>query len=628
MVLAEGGTVTLWRCASSFWENPKRMAKLPPELPRERRTVYNMLAATADFLGSAAALHQPQGDGVYKSWTWIEYREIVEEVAAGLRSLGIGLGDICGIASETRAEFYLADVGIMTNGSIAAAVYTSLPAADQVKTLKAAAPKAIFVENLKMLAALEDGGMREVEAQRILFSGEAEGAITLDQLRQLGAEALIDDPRLLDRIREEVTPESHAILYLTSGATGEPKMGLVTHNAILANCAMGAKVFPISSTDSTLVFLPSAHITQRLVLELLLIRHGVPAWFSESLSKMPGELRSVRPTLFIAPPRVWERMYASITTEIRKKSAAVRKLFYGGLGVGAAVNQARQQGRSPAPWQLASLKFFDKVVFSKIRERLGGRLRVPCSGSAPLGKSLADFYASIGLPLIEAYGLTEGGVVAMNPMDKPRFGSIGKPLPDCELKTAEDGELLIRSETVFAGYYKDPGATAAVLRDGWLHTGDIAEIDKDGYIWITGRKKELIVSSNGKKVYPSRIEGLFKMHPIINQILLIGDRLPYMTALISLNEEAAGNVSGVSPSAKDLEGLSQDKAVNAEVKKIVQKVNAQLPPFEQVRRFKIIQRDFSLEHGELTPTLKLRRTKAIESFRQEISDLYVGREEF
>jgi long-chain acyl-CoA synthetase len=587
-----------------------------------------MLAATADFLGSAAALHQPQGDGAYKSWTWIEFREIAEEVAAGLRSLGIGLGDICGIASETRAEFFLADVGVMTNGSISAAVYTSLPPADQVKTLKAAEPKAIFVENLKMLAALEGAGLREVKAQRILFKGEAEGALTLDQLRQRGAQALIDDPRLLDRMRDEITPETPAILYLTSGATGEPKMGLVTHNAILANCAMGAKVFPISSTDSTLVFLPSAHITQRLVLELLLIRHGTPAWFSESLSKMPAELRAVKPTLFIAPPRVWERMYASITTEIRRRPAAVRKLFYMGLGVGAAVSQARQQGRTPAAWQVASLKFFDKAVFSKIREKLGGRLRVPCSGSAPLGKSLADFYASIGLPLIEAYGLTEGGVVAMNPVDAPRFGSIGKPLPECELKTAEDGELLIRSETVFSGYYKDPGATAAVLRDGWLHTGDIAEIDADGYIWITGRKKEIIVSSNGKKIYPSRIEGLFKMHPIINQILLIGDRLPYMTALVSINEQAAEHVAGASPSARNLAELSQDQAVNAEIKKIVKKVNAQLAPFEQVRRFKIIERDFSLEHGELTPTMKLRRAKAMESFRQEISDLYVGREEF
>lgn len=603
------------------------MAKLPPELPRERRTVYNMLAATAEFLGNAPALHQPQGDGVYKSWTWIEYRQVVEEVAAGLRSLGVGLGDICGLASETRAEFYLADIGIMSNGSIAAAVYTSLPPADQVKTLKAAEPKAIFVENPQMLKTLEEAGMMEVAAKRILLKGEATDAISLDELRRLGAQALLDDPRLLDRIRDEVTPAAYAILYLTSGATGEPKMGLITQNAILANCAMGPQILNLDNRDSSLVFLPSAHITQRFGMELLPIRHGIQTWFSEGLSKMPSELRAVRPTLFVAPPRVWERMYASITTEIRKKPAAIRKLFYMGLGVGAAVSQARQQNRKPAPWHLASLKFFDSFVFSKIRERLGGRLKVALSGSAPLGKGLAEFYASIGMPLTEGYGLTEGGVVTLNPIGRPRAGSIGLPLPGTELKIAEDGELLVRGETVFSGYYKDPGSTAAVLRDGWLHTGDIAEIDKDGYIWITGRKKELIVSSNGKKVYPSRIEGLFKMHPIINQILLIGDRLPYMTALISINEQAAESVKGVSATVKGLDNLSRDDGVNAEVKMIVRKVNEQLPPFEQVKRFKVISRDFSIERGELTPTLKLRRTKAIENFRQEISELYVGREE-
>ena len=604
------------------------MAKLPPELPRERRTVYNMLAATADLLSSTPALHQPQGGGTYKSWNWIEYRQIAEEVAAGLRSLGVGHGDICGLASETRAEFYLADVGVMTNGSIAAAVYTSLPAADQVKTLKAAEPKAIFVENAKMLQALESAGLSEVAAQRILFTGEAEDAISLDRLRQLGAQAMVEDPGLLERIRNAARPEDMAILYLTSGATGEPKMGLVSHNAVVFNCGMGPQMLDVDYRDSGLAFLPSAHITQRLVMELLMIRHGMPVWFSEGLSKMPVELRTVRPTMFVAPPRVWERMYASITTEIRKKPAAVRKMFYMGLGVSSVVNQARQQGRTPAPWHLASLKFFDAMVFSKIRERLGGRLKVAASGAAPLGKGLAEFYSSIRLPLLEGYGLTEGGVVALNPPGRIRAGSIGKALPGAELRTAEDGELLVRGETVFSGYYKDPGSTAAVLRDGWLHTGDVAEIDADGYVWITGRKKELIVSSNGKKIYPARIEGLFKMYPIVNQILLIGDRMPYMTALISLNAPAAEDVPGVAPEARTLAELARDTAVHAEVKRIVQKVNRQLAPFEQVRRFQIIERDFSLEQGELTPTMKLRRTQAINSFRQEISELYVGREEF
>lgn len=588
------------------------MGKLAGDLPREQRTVYRLLQATAAVLGGAPALHQPDGKGGYRTWSWTEYRQTAEEIACGLRALGIGVGDIIGLASETRAEFYLADAGVMANGSTAAAVYTSLPPADQVRTLANCEPKAVFVENPKTLKTLDAAGLDRLDVQRILLTGEAEGVLTLNALRERGMKAMVEDQLYFDRIVAEVKPEHHAILYLTSGATGEPKMGLVTHNAIVANVDLGPKVIDLDNSDISLAFLPSAHITQRLAMELLLIRMGVQIYFSEGLSRLPSELRSVRPTFLIAPPRVWERMYASITTEIRKKPAMIRRLFYMGVGVGHEATRAREEGRQPAPWVKSSLKLFDRLVFSKVRERLGGRLRVAVSGAAPLGKELAAFYSSIRLPLYEGYGLTEGGVVALNPIDRPLSGSIGKVLPGVEMKLAEDGELLIRGETLFSGYYKDPASTAAVLRDGWLHTGDIAQVNAEGYWFITGRKKELIVSSNGKKIYPARIEGLFKLNPLINQVLLIGDRLPYMTALITVN-------------ATESERTAQ--AVEEEVKRIVKSVNRQLAPFEQVRRFKVLERDFSLENGELTPTMKLRRGKVLENFKAEISDLYVGREE-
>ncbi len=297
-------------------------------------------------------------------------------------------------------------------------------------------------------------------------------------------------------------------------------MGLVSHNAILANCECGPPVLPLGEGDSTLAFLPSAHITQRLVVELLMVRMGVQVYFSEGLSRMPAEMRSVKPTFFVAPPRVWERIYSSITTEIRKKPAAVRSLFYLGLGVGSEAARARAQGREPSPWVKASLKFFDRAVFSRIRQRLGGRLKVAASGAAPLGRELAEFFSAIGLPLVEGYGLTEGRRLVLNPLSNPRPDSIGKPLPGVEARISEEGELLLRGEMLFSGYFNDPVATAAVLRDGWLHTGDLAEIDADGYIWITGRKKEVIVSSNGKKIYPARVEGLFKLEPLVNQVML------------------------------------------------------------------------------------------------------------
>jgi long-chain acyl-CoA synthetase len=229
-----------------------------------------------------------------------------------------------------------------------------------------------------------------------------------------------------------------------------------------------------------------------------------------------------------------------------------------------------------------------------------------------LGKELGRFYAAIGMPLIEGYGLTEGGVLTLNPLDRPKSGSIGVALPGVELRLAEDGELLVKSATLFAGYYNDPGSTAAVLRDGWLFTGDIAELDSDGYVYITGRKKELIVSSNGKKIYPARIEGLFKAEPIVNQVVLIGDRLPFVTALVTVNVATAETLKG---------------PVQAEVQKAVARVNKQLAPFEQIRKFRILERDFSIETGELTPTMKVRRNRVLENNRELVSELYMGKEE-
>jgi long-chain acyl-CoA synthetase len=606
----------------------KPVHKLVANLPPERRTVYNMLVAAADAYGRVPALHQPDGRGGQRTYSWVEYRQIVEELAAGLRSLGLRLGDVASIASETRAEFYLADIAVMAAGGIAAAVYTSLAPAEQARTLMGCEPKVVFFESPKTMAQLDAAGTASLAAHRILLTGEAPGAISFDRLRKKGREAMAMHPHFVATFTAEVKPAHHCILYLTSGATGEPKMGLVSHNSVVANCDMGPAVLPDECLHSSLAFLPSANITQRLVMELLMLRMGVQVYFSEGLSRLPGELRSVRPTFLIAPPRVWERMYASITTEIRKKPAVVRRLFYTGLGVGQEIVRARQLGRSPSPFARASYGFFDRMIFSKIRERLGGNLRLAVSGSAPLASGLADFFMAINVPLVEGYGLTEGGVICLNPLDRPLPGSIGKPLPGVEFRIAGDGELLIKAETLFDGYFHDPEATAAVLQDGWLHTGDIATIGDDGYVRITGRKKELIVSSNGKKIFPARIESLFKLEPLVAHILLVGDRLPFVAALITLNPAVASSIPNLESGTKaTTAGLARSAAAQAEVKRIVQRVNKQLAPFEQIRKFRLIDREFSLEAGELTPTMKLRRKQVLENFREEVEQLYAGRDE-
>ena len=562
------------------------------------RTVYTVLEETAARYPEKAALHQPLGGGKYRSWTWREYRDTVQQIAVGVRELGVPKGGMVALQSETRAEFYLTDIGIMTSGAISAALYTSLPYADQVKTLRASDATVVFVENEKVMRALQEAAGEPLNVQWVL--------LTDDSVRALGEKKMREDPGVFERIRAEVSESDIAVLYMTSGATGEPKMGLVSHQALVANMDMSPVAFPLSPEDCTIAFLPSAHIAQRVVVELLPIREGGCIWFSEGLAKMPHELRTIRPTFFLAPPRVWERIYTTVSAEIKKRPAAVRRLFYLAIGLGSEASRRRQQGKEVPRWMRASLKGFDRIVFSKIRERLGGRLRLAASGAAPLGKDLAEFYGAIGMPLIEGYGLTEGGVAALNPLDRPKAGSIGKLLPGFEARIEEDGELMLRGGSLFSGYYKDPEATAAVLRDGWLATGDIAECDADGYYYITGRKKELIVSSNGKKIYPARIEGMLKKEPAINQVLLIGDRMPYVTALFTVNGSAA-----------DVHGV---------VAKAVKTVNKQLASFEQVRKFKILERDFSIEQGELTPTMKVRRNRVLENHRTLVSEMYMGKD--
>jgi len=424
-----------------------------------------------------------------------------------------------------------------------------------------------------------------------------------------------------------VGPGDTAVLYLTSGATGEPKMALVTHGAIVANIQMGPAVLPLGPKDCTVAFLPSAHIAQRVVIEFLPMLSGTPVTFSESLLKLPGEIRKVRPTVLLAPPRMWERIYSTICTELRKRPAAIQKAFYGAIALGLAAAKYRRAGR-PVPMHIrAPLALADRIFFRKVRGRFGGRLAVAASGAAPLSKDLAEFYEAIGMPLIEGYGLTEGGVASLNPLARPMPGSIGKPLAGVELRVSEEGELLIKSPCLFSGYLNDPVTTAEVLRDGWLHTGDIGHVDSDGYVYITGRKKELIVSSTGKKIYPGRVEALFKTEPLVSQVLLIGDRLPYLTALFTINPVAAEQLKGMEEwRGRPASEQAQAPPVLAEIQKAVARVNRELAPFEQVRKHRVLGRDFSIERGELTATMKVRRTRALENFREDIEELYAGRE--
>lgn len=598
------------------------------------RNVFTVLTETEKQFREAAALHQPKKGkkGEYDTYSWSDWLRISSEIAAGLSTLGMRKGEIVCILCETRAEFYFVDLGVMGAGGVSAALYTAYPMPDLAANVEASGARFLFVEDEKTLESLDNAiaerGNRLPEHVIVMVDSPS-GLFSLTNLRQAGREALEKDPQLLEKLQADLAPDDPGILYLTSGATGQPKMGLTSHRAIVANLDMGPIVLPITPQDSTVVFLPSAHIAQRIVLELVPMRMGTPVWFSESLSRLPSDLKTVRPTVFLAPPRVWERMYATIQTEIRKRPASAQKLFDAAVRLGTKTAKIRQSGKSLPLWMRPLLKAADKVVFSKVRERLGGRIRIAASGAAPLGPQLAGFFAAIGMPLIEGYGLTEAGILCFNPLDNPRPGSIGKLLPGVQAKLAEDGELLIKSPCMFQGYYRDEAATRSVFdEDGWFLTGDIAEVDGDGYWYITGRKKELIVSSNGKKIYPSRIENLFKMEPVVNHVLLIGDKRPYVTAVLTLNLPQAQSLAGAGGGqSSDPAAIVNSAPVKAAVQQAVSRVNGQLADFERIRRFRILDREFSIEHGELTPTMKLRRARALENHKALLTDLYPGRED-
>jgi len=600
-----------------------------------RRTVYTLLKNAADELGNRAALFQPESKGgsrTYTTYSWNQFKEIVEEGACGLRTIGLKRGDIVALAADTSAGFYFADFSIMTAGCVAAAVYLSYPAEDQARTILDCDAKAVVADSVatmnKLIAAAGD---QPLNVQWIVLDDSSTEPkadyLTFSKLRELGREAMEQDPQFFSCVEAESDPEDYAIIYLTSGATGQPKMALVTHRACVDNTDIGPQI-GLDSTQRTLVFLPAAHITQRLAGQLLPVRCGMSVYFTDSLMRLPQDLRTVKPHFFVAPPRLWERIYTSICTEVKKKGGIAEKIFYWALGVGLSALDSQLAGKSvPAHIALAQ-KVAQRLVYQKVQERFGGEMRLAASGSAPLGRDLARFYLAIGFPLREGFGLTEGGITALNPKDRPKPGTIGKLLPGTLMKIADDGELLVGGSTVFSGYYKDPENTAKVLVDGWVHTGDIASIDEDGYYSITGRKKDVIVNSNGKKVFPARVEGFFKMEPLINQVLLVGDKLPYITALFTINQQVAETLEGMDQyKGKDYATIATAPLVHSEVQRAVNRLNKSLAAFEQIRRFSILDQDFSVEGGELTATMKLRRGPILEKYRTQVEKLYEGKEE-
>jgi long-chain acyl-CoA synthetase len=564
--------------------------------------------ALAEERGGPAYLVE-EDDG-WREVSWPEAALAVDELANGLLALGIGKGDAFGMLARTRLEWSLLDFALAQVGAVAAPIYPSVTSAECCYILEHSKAVGCLVENEADFARIERARPAHV------YTPEA-----LDDLRALGREHAARDPDALDRARAQIGEEDLFTFIYTSGTTG-PAKGCMILNRNYSE--MVTTIDRIENfflpTDVMLLYLPLAHNFGRLM-QLLGAHLGFTIAFCPDPRRIAEIMPQVRPTVLPTVPRVLEKMHTTVSTNFAEATGAKRRLIDWALAVGRR-SSALQQQRRPLPLLLSvQRRLADRLVYSKVKQRLGGRLRAAISGGAPLAKEIAEFFHALDLLVLEGYGQTECTTASnVNRPDWFKFGTVGPALPGVEVKTAEDGEILIRGRTVFAGYYEDHEATRAVLSDdGWLHTGDVGEIDSDGFLRVTDRKKDIIVTAGGKNVAPQNIENSLKSARWISQALVVGDRRPYLIALITLDED---EVSKWAAERGPDENLSQREDLRALIEGAVGDVNADLAHFEEVRRFVILPRDFSADENEITPTLKLKRRICEEHFADEIEALY------
>ena len=577
-------------------------AALVPEAPSplETRTAPALWRYALDQ-GHGFPSHLAEGTEGWTPVTWEAAGERIDALANALLARGVRAGDAVAVLSRTRLEWVLLDWAIMSIGAVVVGLYPTNSAKECAYILGHSETVLAFVEDGEQRAKLESvraelPGLREIVGFEDLTAVERDG-------RAYASE----HPNALADASAAVAEDDLATLIYTSGTTGPPKGCMLTHKNLVA-AALRVDPELEGENDVILLFLPLAHSFGRLVHQSA-AHYGATVAFCAEALRVPEALQVVRPTVLPAVPRVYEKIHANVLGEIEHSGGAKRAIGRWALGVGARASRLRRDGR-PVPAMLrAEERVADALVFSKVKQRLGGRLRLGVSGAAPLGVDVLEFFNSLGMLVVEGYGLTEtSSSTTVNEPDDFRFGTVGHPVPGCELMLADDGEILVRGDTIFAGYYKDPEATAATFtEDGWFRTGDVGEIDADGFVKITDRKKDLIITAGGKNIAPQNLENALKASRFVSQAIVVGDRRPYVVALITLDQDE------VAASGRDPHELVQE---------LVDDVNRDRVRVEQIKRFLIVPRDFSQETGEVTPTLKLRRRVIHENFAAEIDELY------
>ena len=573
--------------------------------------------AVAHNTGAAYLVETDEG---WREVPWAEAAERVELLANGLLARGVQKGDAFGILARNTLEWALFDFALGHVGAIGAAIYANSSPHDVHYVLEHSEAVGVLCEDDEQRAKVEDGGASLPALRHVLTYAD------LPALEEDGRAYRAANPTALDDAVAAIDEEDLFTFIYTSGTTGPPKGCMIRHRNYYAMVTVVDELPDHSAAgDVMLLYLPLAHNFGRLM-------HLSGPYVGYTIAFVPDPLDvarvlpEVRPTILPSVPRVYEKVHTAVMSTFSEATGAKRRLVDWALRVGRRESALRQEGRPLPPGLALQHRIADRLVFSKVKERLGGRLRRPISGGAPLAKEVAELFDALGLCILEGYGLTECTTAATtNRSNRYRFGTVGPALPGFELRLAEDGELLIRSETVFAGYFKEPEATAAVLdEDGWLRTGDIATIDEDGFVTITDRKKDILVTAGGKNIAPQNLENDLKTSRFVSQALVVGDRRPFPAALITLDPVEIGKWAAEHGIEGDAETLARHPRVHDLVSGIVDEVNRERSRFEQVKRFAILSRDFEMEQGEVTPTLKLKRRVVLEHFADEVEALYDG----
>jgi len=553
-------------------------------------------AVAADLDRPAYLVEREDG---WEEVSWAEAGRTVDELANGLLALGVRKGDAFGILAQTTLEWALFDYALARIGAVGAAVYANSSPKDCRYVLEHSDAIGVLVEDEDQRAKIAD-----VELRHVLTFAD------LDELRARGRKHAAANPDALAEAEAQIGEEDLFTFIYTSGTTGPPKACMIRHRNYyeMATCIDRVPEFALGD-DVMLLYLPLAHNFGRLM-HLLGAHKGFTTAFCPDPLRVAEAMPAVRPTLLPSVPRLYEKVHTAVVAQFEQVHGPRRRLLGWALGVGRQVSELRQRGEAVPRGLALRHRVADRLVYSKIKNRLGGRLRLGVSGGAPLSKEIAAFFHSIDILIVEGWGLTECTTAAsVNRPGRFRFGTVGPALPGFEVRVEEDGELLIRSETVFAGYYKDEQATREVLgEDGWLRSGDVGSIDADGFISITDRKKDILVTAGGKNVAPQNLENALKTSPLVSQALVLGDRRPYVAALITVDPAAA-------------DGLPPEE-IEQRVQAVVDGVNGELSRFEQIKRFRVLARDFTAEEDEVTPTLKLKRRVVAEHFAREIEELY------